>query len=151
MPTFVNGAMAVHKQAGGRLRGVAAIGLGLLLVGATLVGTTGSGVMATAGAAVRPLAQRQVSDRSGGVQSSPLVRITYSLVRDSGGEGPQKGAGCILLFSANGEAYLYLADPPRPWATSVPDPTTRASSSSGSLPRHQHQRHLRPVNAPRPR
>ncbi|MGO9150583.1 MAG: hypothetical protein ACLP1E_03875 [Acidimicrobiales bacterium] len=111
MPTFANGAMAVHKQAGGRLRGVAASGLGLLLAGATLVGTTGSGVTATAGAAVRPLAQRQVSDRSGGVQSSPLVRITYSLVRDSGGEGPQKGAEIILLFSANGEAYLYLADP----------------------------------------
>jgi hypothetical protein len=67
--------------------------------------------MATAGAAVRPLAQRHVSDQSNGVQSSPLVRITYSLVRDSGGEGPQKGAEIILLFSANGEAYLYLADP----------------------------------------
>jgi hypothetical protein len=67
--------------------------------------------MATAGAAVRPLAQRHVSDQSNGVQSSPLVRITYSLVRDSGGEGPKKGAEIILLFSANGEAYLYLADP----------------------------------------
>jgi hypothetical protein len=111
MPTFARGAMAVHKQAGGRLRGAAATGLGLLLTGATLVGTTGSGVMATAGAAVRPLAQRHVSDQSNGVQSSPLVRITYSLVRDSGGEGPQKGAEIILLFSANGEAYLYLADP----------------------------------------
>lgn len=111
MPTFARGAMAVHKQAKGRLRGAAATGLGLLLAGSTLVGTTGSGVMATAGAAVRPLAQRHVSDQSNGVQSSPLVRITYSLVRDSGGEGPKKGAEIILLFSANGEAYLYLADP----------------------------------------
>jgi hypothetical protein len=111
MPTFARGAMAVHKQASGRLRGAAATGLGLLLAGATLVGTTGSGVMATAGAAVRPLAQRHVSDQSNGVQSSPLVRITYSLVRDSGGEGPQKGAEIILLFSANGKAYLYLSDP----------------------------------------
>ena len=111
MATFVNGAMAVREQASGRLRAAAATGLGLLLVGATLVGTTGSGVMATAGASVRPLAQRPVSDQSSGVQASPLVRIAYSLVRDSGGEGPQKGAEIILLFSANGEAYLYLADP----------------------------------------
>ena len=111
MPMFARGAMTAHEQASGRLRGAAATGLGLLLAGATLVGTTGSGVMATAGAAVRPLAQRQVSNRSSGVQSSPLVRTAYWLVRDSGGEGPQKGAEIILLFSANGEAYLYLADP----------------------------------------
>ncbi|MFZ2056482.1 MAG: hypothetical protein WAV54_03620 [Acidimicrobiales bacterium] len=110
MPTFARGAMAVHKLASGRLRGAVVTGLVFLLVGATLVGTTGSGVMATAGAAVRALAQGQAAEHSSGVQTSPLVRTTYSLVRDSGGEGPKKGAEIILLFSANGKVYLYLAD-----------------------------------------
>jgi hypothetical protein len=65
--------------------------------------------MAGAGATVRPRAQKQVVEQSSGVQTSPLVRTAYSLVRDSGGEGPQKGAEILLLFSANGEVYLYLA------------------------------------------
>ena len=42
--------------------------------------------------------------------TSPLVRIAYSFVHDSGGGRPNAGAQLTLLFAANGEAFVYGSD-----------------------------------------
>ena len=41
---------------------------------------------------------------------SPLVRVAYSFVHDSGGGQPSAGAEVTLLFAADGEAFVYAAD-----------------------------------------
>ena len=47
---------------------------------------------------------------TGAATDSPLIRLAYTLVDDSGGGHPNPGAEVDLLFVANGEAFLYLAD-----------------------------------------
>jgi hypothetical protein len=47
---------------------------------------------------------------TGAAKGSPLIRLAYSLVRDSGGGHPNPGAEVDLLFATRGEAFLYLAD-----------------------------------------
>ncbi|MGD0441600.1 MAG: hypothetical protein ABSB52_13375 [Acidimicrobiales bacterium] len=47
---------------------------------------------------------------TGAATGSPLVRLAYTLVHDSGGGHPNPGAEVDLLFAGGGEAFLYLAD-----------------------------------------
>lgn len=47
---------------------------------------------------------------TGTAAGSPLIRLGYTLVQDSGGGHPNPGAEVDLLFAASGEAFLYLAD-----------------------------------------
>jgi hypothetical protein len=61
----------------------------------------------------KKLASPQVSrtrSLTGAATDSPLIRLAYTLVDDSGGGHPNPGAEVDLLFVANGEAFLYLAD-----------------------------------------
>jgi hypothetical protein len=65
-------------------------------------GAAASGLSGARAPAVAHLAQ---------ATGTSLVRVAYSLVRDSGGGHPNPGAEVDLIFAAGDEALLYLADP----------------------------------------
>jgi len=110
LPRSAERAPKVLKPSGARRgRGAYALAAALSCVAASVVGL-GPGVTATASAAVTPSHPRQRELRPSSATTSPLVDIAYSLVRDSGGFHPNKGAEFTLLFSAGGRAFLYAAD-----------------------------------------
>lgn len=61
--------------------------------------------------AVAPSARPSGDLRAALAKSNQLTQIAYTLVRDSKGGHPNPGAEADLLFGANGEAFLYFADP----------------------------------------
>jgi len=103
------GAVAVGRRAGGRLRSGMVCGIALVLLGSA-VGPAVHGATVVAGPVVRPAHQEQVRAAASSVETSPLVRYGYSLVHDSSGWAPNKGAAVTLLFSADGVAFMYSAD-----------------------------------------
>ena len=103
------GAVVVGRRAGGRLRSGMVCGIALVLLGSA-VGPAVHGATVVAGPVVRPAHQEQVRAAASSVETSPLVRYGYSLVHDSSGWAPNKGAAVTLLFSADGVAFMYSAD-----------------------------------------
>ena len=82
----------------------------------TVVGRRRRGLMAAAcsmsliAGLAGPVAAQGAASATGSGGASPLNRLVYSFVRDSSGGHPKPGAQIVLLFGANGEAFLYAAD-----------------------------------------
>jgi hypothetical protein len=72
---------------------------------------------------------------------SPLMTVTYSLVKESDGNHPGAGSQVFLVFSANGTAYVYACD-----ATEAEADNGSYSYSGGRLSLHIEQSDLK-VNA----
>jgi hypothetical protein len=109
VPSSAERAPEVLEPSGARRgRGAYALVAALSCVAASVVGL--GPVTTTASAAVTPSLPHQSELRPSSATISPLVDIAYSLVRDSGGFHPNKGAEFTLLFSSGGRAFLYAAD-----------------------------------------
>jgi hypothetical protein len=72
---------------------------------------------------------------------SPLMTVTYSLVKESDGNHPGAGSQVFLVFSANGTAYVYACN-----ATEAEADNGSYSYSGGRLSLHIEQSDLK-VNA----
>ncbi len=66
-------------------------------------------VTAPAGASIPVSRHRPAVTEMGQLAGSPLITLTYSLIRESDGNHPVTGSQVDLLFAANGEAFVYAS------------------------------------------